>query len=409
VKRDPAFDRRDLYIITQNGVGEPLYRKYLADHYGPERPQPANAFERWLGRGSIYPAKPLVFPTEEEIQETVAREMKAAADRGVMDPSIPHGVVTRLIWEKNRDAHEFFVEESFPLEWSYDHAEPHGLLYKIHRKPLKEIPAESVREDFEFWDAYSERLLSNPDYAKDYDAQRSFSKLRASTGNLYRHRKMDAEAERAYRQALALWVGNGESLNGLSQMLWERGEFDGVIKMFEAALEQDPNNVALWRMFFLAENRKKIQGLIVKHEEALRQKPDSREDAQALLELHTSSGDEKELKAFLEKSIRDFAKDALFLRTAAECAEFAALPVLELAAARTLSDLEPDDAENQYRLAKAAALNNDKPLCIAAAQRAIELGGLPMREGLGKTEVFERYREDSEFQALLRPPGAGLK
>jgi tetratricopeptide (TPR) repeat protein len=409
VKRDPAFDRRDLYIITQNGVGEPLYRKYLADHYGPERPQPANAFERWLERGSIYPAKPLVFPTEEEIQETVAREMKAAADRGVMDPSIPHSVVTRLIWEKNRDAHEFFVEESFPLEWSYDHAEPHGLLYKIHREPLKEIPAESVRADFEFWDAYSERLLSNPDYAKDYDAQRSFSKLRASTGNLYRHRKMDAEAERAYRQALALWVGNGESLNGISQMLWERGEFDGVIKMFEAALEKDPNNVALWRMFFLAENRKKIQGLIVKHEEALRQKPDSREDAQALLELHTSSGDEKELKAFLEKSIRDFAKDALFLRTAAECAEFTALPVLELAAARALADLEPDDAENQYRLAKAAALNNDKPLCIAAARRAIELGGLPMREGLGKTEVFERYREDSEFQALLRPPNAGLK
>jgi tetratricopeptide (TPR) repeat protein len=409
VKRDPAFDRRDLYIITQNGVGEPLYRKYLADHYGPERPQPANAFERCLGRGSIYPAKPLVFPTEEEILETVAREMKAAADRGVMDPSIPHSVVTRLIWEKNRDAHEFFVEESFPLEWSYDHAEPHGLLYKIHREPLKEIPAESVRADFEFWDAYSERLLSNPDYAKDYDAQRSFSKLRASTGNLYRHRKMDAEAERAYRQALALWVGNGESLNGISQMLWERGEFDGVIKMFEAALEKDPNNVALWRMFFLAENRKKIQGLIVKHEEALRQKPDSREDAQALLELNTSSGDEKELKAFLEKSIRDFAKDALFLRTAAECAEFATLPVLELAAARALADLEPDVAENQYRLAKAAALNNDKPLCIAAARRAIELGGLPMREGLAKTEVFERYREDSEFQALLRPPGAGLR
>ena len=117
----------------------------------------------------------------------------------------------------------------------------------------------------------------------------------------------------------------------------------------------------------------------------------------------------RDLATIAVTNIRDFAKDALFLRTAAECAEFAALPVLELAAARALSDLEPDDAENQYRLAKAAALNNDKPLCIAAARRAIELGGLPMREGLGKTEVFERYRVDSEFQALLRPPGAGLK
>jgi tetratricopeptide (TPR) repeat protein len=408
-KRNEAFDRRDLYLITQNGVGEPLYRKYLADHYGPDRPKPANAFERWLGRATIYPEKPLVFPTEEEIKAAVAREMEEATKRGEVEPSIPHSVVTRLIWEKNRDAHEFFVEESFPLDWSYDHAEPHGLIYKIHREPLKEIPAESVREDFEFWNAYSQKLLSNPDYLKDYDAQRSFSKLRATAGNLYRHRKMDAEAERAYRQSLALWQGNGESLNGLSQMLWERGDFDGVIEMFRAAIEGDPNNIALWRMFLVAENRKKLQGQIADREAALIKKPDSRDDALALLELHSSSGDEKALQAFLEKSIKDFAKDPLFLKVAADCAEATALPVLELEAARTLVAAEPQEAENQYRLAKAAAQNNDKPLCLAAARRAIELGGLPMREGLAKAEVFDRYREDLDFQELLKPTGGGMK
>jgi tetratricopeptide (TPR) repeat protein len=260
VKRDPNFDRRDLYIITQNGVGEPLYRKYLADHYGPDRPKPANAFERWLGRGTMYPEKPLIFPTEAEINTAVEKEMNEAAKIGSPEPSIPHSVVTRLIWEKNRDAHEFFVEESFPLEWSYDHAEPQGLVYKIHREPLQEIPSESVRADFEFWNAYSQKLLSNPDYLRDYDAQRSFSKLRATTGNLYRHRKLEAEAERAYRQSLALWPGNGESLNGLSQILWDRGDFDGALDMFNAAIEKDPNNISLWRMFFIAENRKKHQG-----------------------------------------------------------------------------------------------------------------------------------------------------
>jgi tetratricopeptide (TPR) repeat protein len=409
VKRDWEFDRRDLYIITQNGVGEPLYRKYLADHYGPDRPKPANALERWLGRHTMYPEKPLNFPTEEEIKAAVDKEMEEAAKRGEFEPSIPHSVVTRLIWEKNRDAHEFFVEESFPLEWSYDHAEPHGLVYKIHREPLKEIPAESVREDFEFWNAYSQKLLSNPDYLRDYDAQRSCSKLRATAGNLYRHRKMDAEAERAYRQSLALWQGNGESLNGLSQMLWERGDFDGVIEMFNAAIEQDPNNIALWRMFLIAENRKKLQGQIAEREAALMKNPDSRDDAVALLELHSSSADEKALKAFLEKSIKDFAKDPKYLRVAVDCAEASGFPVLELQAARTLAEVEPEEAENQYRLAKAAAQNNDKVLCLAAARRAIELGGLPMREGLAKAEVFDRYREDLDFQELLKPPGVGMK
>jgi tetratricopeptide (TPR) repeat protein len=408
VKRDPNFDRRDLYIITQNGVGEPLYRKYLADHYGPDRPKPANAFERWLGRGTIYPEKPLIFPTEAEINSAVEKEMNEAAKNGSPEPSIPHSVVTRLIWEKNRDAHEFFVEESFPLEWSYDHAEPQGLVYKIHREPLKEIPPESVRADFEFWNAYSQKLLSNPSYARDYDAQRSFSKLRATAGNLYRHRKLEAESESAYRQSLALWPGNGESLNGLSQILWDRGDFDGVLDMFNAAIEKDPNNIPLWRMFFIAENRKKLQGQIAEREEALRQKPDVRDDALALLELHFTTGDTKGLQAFLDPSITAFSKDPEFLRAAVDCAMEAHLVPQQLAAARALIAAEPDEAENQYRLAKAAAENDDQALCLQAARRAIELGGLPMREGLGQSEEFKKYRSTEEFQALLRPPHGGV-
>ena len=34
-KRDPAFDRRDLYIITQNALGERNYMKYLRDQIHP--------------------------------------------------------------------------------------------------------------------------------------------------------------------------------------------------------------------------------------------------------------------------------------------------------------------------------------------------------------------------------------
>jgi tetratricopeptide (TPR) repeat protein len=403
-KRDPAFDRRDLYIITQNGVGEPLYRKYLADHYGADRPHPANAFEHWLGRGTIYPKKPLVFPSEEEIQAAVAKETEARSKDGEPDPSLPHSVVTRLIWEKNRDAHEFFVEESFPLKWSYDHAEPHGLVYKIHREPLKEIPAESVRADFAFWDDYSNKLRANPEFSKDLDAQRSFSKLRATAGNLYLHRKMDSEAERAYRQALDLWQGNGESLHALSQMLWERGDFAGVLKMFETALEEDPNNLSLWRMYFAAENRQQLQEQIAGREAALRKNPGSRDDAQALLELHSASGDEKALKAYLEESIQGFSKDAVFLRAAGDFAEAANLRDQALAAAIALVDLEPKEGENQYRLAKAAALKGNKALVLQAAREAIARGGLPMREGLAKAPEFENFRGDAEFQELLKPP-----
>jgi hypothetical protein len=69
VKRDPDFDRRDLYIITQNALGEEFYMNYIRDHYGEGRPKPKNAFERWLGRDGMYPQKPLVLPTQEQVKE----------------------------------------------------------------------------------------------------------------------------------------------------------------------------------------------------------------------------------------------------------------------------------------------------------------------------------------------------
>jgi len=311
-------------------------------------------------------------------------------------------VVTRLIWEKNRDAHEFFVEESFPLEWSYDHAEPHGFVYKIHREPLKELSAETVRRDFEFWDGWCARLLADPAYAKDYDAQRSFSKLRASAGNLYRHRKMDAEAERAYRQALALWQGNGESLNAMSQMLWERGDFDGVIALFETALEKDPNNIPLWRMFFSAENRKELQGKIEEREAALRSAPGSREDALALIELYAAVDDEEALRDFLKRAVTGFPKDAGVLKAAALAAGSAGFLPQQLEAARVWTEAEPDEAEAWFLLAKSAAASDDREAALEAARRAIETGGLPMREGLAKSREFERWREDAEVGEVLR-------
>jgi len=400
-KRDPDFDRRDLYIITQNGVGEPLYRKYLADHYGAERPKPRNAFERWLGRADAYPEKPLVFPTEQEINDAVSKEMDASMAKGTMDPSLPHSVVTRLIWEKNRDSHEFFVEESFPMEWSYDHAEPHGLVYRINRKSLKEIPPDLVRKDFEFWDAYVRKLKDNPEYAKDYDAQRSFSKLRASSGNLYRYRKMDAEAERAYRQALELWQGNGESLNALNSMLWDRGDFDAVLAMLQPALDADPNNIGLWQMYFITEKRKELQGAIADGEESVAKQPASVADVQKLLELYASAGETNKVSDLLGNSIPLLAKDAAFLRVAAEYGEAGSLPESELLATKALVAVEPDVAENQLALARAALRNHKKEEFFAAARAAVEKGGLPMREAFAKSTEFDTVRNDPEFQEIL--------
>ena len=403
VKRDPDFDRRDLYIITQNGVGEGLYRRYLADQYGPDRLAPKNAFERWLGRADAYPKNTLAFPSEEEIREAIKKEFEKESAAGTPDPAMAHSVVTRLIWEKNKGSHDFFVEESYPLEWSYDHALPHGLVYQISKEPLKEIPADAVKKDTEFWNAYVASLFGNPEFARDYDAQRSFSKLRTTTGHIYQHWKMAKEAEAAYRQSLALWPGNPESLSALNAMLWERGDYEGVIKMMEPANAADPNNFPMWRMRVLAEKRKELEGDICGLTDALAKDPEDRDKTGKLLELYTTTGETNKIAGLLNKSVEVFRGDPEFLRKAVQFGEMNNLPAQEVAAARNLVAPGTNSGDDFLLLARAYFKNNDKTNFYPAARAAIRKGGLPMREAIFEHPLFAPWRQDEEFKSLHNP------
>ena len=403
VKRDPEFDRRDLYIITQNGVGEGLYRKYLADHYGPDRPAPKNAFERWLGRADAYPKTPLAFPTDEEIRAAVEKEMEKEAAAGASDPVMAHSLVTRLIWEKNRGAHEFFVEESFPLEWSYDHALPHGLIYRINKEPLKEIPADVVKKDMEFWNDRIKTLLATPEFSQDYDAQRSFSKLRTTTAHLYQHRKLLKEAEVAYRQSLVLWPGNPESLNGLSGILWERGDYEGVVKLIEPANAADPNNFPLWRLRVFAEKRKELAGEIRDLTGALEKDPKDRDKTVKLLEIYSTTGETNKTIGLIDKSVELFRDDPEFLRKAVQFGEMNNLPAQEVSAAQKLVAAGTNSGDDFLLLARACFRNNEKTNFYSAAKTAIQKGGLPMKEAIFEHPLFAPWRQDDEFKNLQNP------
>lgn len=398
-KRDPTFDRRDLYIITQNGVGEPLYRQYLRDHYSVNRPQAVNAFQRWLGREETYPKQTLVFPTEEEIHAAIEKEITKETEE---DPSLAHSVVTRLIWEKNRGRHKFFVEESFPLKWSYDHALPHGLVYELTPQPVSEIPKEVVEKDRIFWKGYIQNLTTDPNFARDLDAQRSFSKLRSTSGNIYTYRKMRKEAEFAYRQALQLWSGNPDALNGLSELLWDRGDFDGVIELLSIATAADPNNFQLWRLRTMAEKRKQLEGEIHLLEATLAQQPRSREVTEKLLDLYSTVGETVRAAKLLDRALAQFREDPDFLRLAANYSDINGLLPQQLTAAKNLVLIEASNGENFLILARAAFRNNDKKTFYSAARRAIELSGLPMQEAIQQSPLFHSWKKDPEFKKLIK-------
>ena len=129
--------------------------------------------------------------------------------------------------------------------------------------------------------------------------------------------------------------------------------------------------------------------------------PASSAAVQKLLELYASVGDTNKVAALLGNSIPLLAKDAAFLKVAVEYGEAGGLPESELAAATALVALEPDIAENQLALARAALRNNKRPEFFSAVRLAMEMGGLPMREVLAKSQEFDSVRNEPEFQAIL--------
>ena len=403
-KRDQSFDRRDLYIITQNALGERNYMKYLRDHYTAARPKPSNAFERWLGRENTYPSKPLILPTEfDTVQELVnmAKIKEPESGRSSNREGVEHfSVILRWLWEKNRDEHEFFIEESFPILWTYDYAIPHGLIYKLSKTKLEALPKEIVEKDSAYWKNYSTRLLGDPNFKNDFDAQRSFSKLRQTTANIYRHRGMSAEAEHAYREALALWSGNAEAIAALTSYLWDRGEFDGAIEICDRALKDDPNSVDLWRLRLFAEKRKETETEIRALHNKLAYQPKSRETVRRLIELYSGVGETNKAGPLIDQALGDFPDDADMLRFIIKYYEEHDELPKTLDAAKRLTLLETSNVQNYLLLARACLVQNRKKEFYEAADQAIKLGGPSIRKAFASDPAFSSWKNDPEFKKL---------
>jgi tetratricopeptide (TPR) repeat protein len=125
-----------------------------------------------------------------------------------------NGLLCRVIFDHN-PTNEFYVEESFPLDWMYPYETPFGIIMHINRNPLPSLTDDIYQRDHAFWTKYSERLCGNfinydtsvkqicnfaekiyignnyegftgdPRFIRDDDGQKAFSKLRSSQAGVY--------------------------------------------------------------------------------------------------------------------------------------------------------------------------------------------------------------------------------
>ena len=263
--------------------------------------------------GGVYPDREIYIPTPDDSKECFDRYMQDVQRRLQMNPpqtrageevTIQDGriqvsgqvavmsinaLLTKVIFDHN-PTNEFFIEESFPLDWMYPYLTPFGIIMKINRQPLPTLTKDILERDHEFWKQYSKRLTGDiidyntplqqivdwiektymrrnfsgftgdRKFVRDDEAQKAFSKLRSAIAGVYAWRlhpqcpaeyrpKTEAEtelifreAEFAFRQAFAFCPFSPEAVFRYVNLLALRQRFDEALLIARTCLKFDPEN-----------------------------------------------------------------------------------------------------------------------------------------------------------------------
>jgi len=407
-KRDPAFDRRDLYIITQNALADAFYNQYIRNHYSTERPTARGWVDKWLGRDKHFPKAPLVLPRQDDIMAIYQaaiekRQTDATAPDPNSDPTVLNSMVGEWIWQRNKDQRKFFVEESFPMEWSYPNAVPHGLCYEIKKDPVSGLTPQQVQGDMDYWREYIDHLKKDPRFEDDIDAQRSFSKLRNTGGNIYKWRNMPEAAEQAYRQALELWPGNTETLNNFSDLLMKQKRVFELRDILERAAKADPNNGLLEMLLANCERRISLGKEVTDLEARWTREERNIDVFKGLLSKYSDEGNIVKADLLVTQGAALFATNVEVLRDVVNYFAIQSRVPKAIEYGKKLEKLVPDDAEVKLGLAKFYMASGNRPDFYKYLKESIRLGGLPMREKIATEAMFQQIQSEPDFQTAIRP------
>jgi hypothetical protein len=238
-------DGKPFFVLSQNPMADGTYLKYLRSMYAgkiytPTDEDSQKCFQDYTEDVTRRRQNNQLKPGE-DVRTDSNGKVQISGHIAVMEIN---ALLVKTIFDKNPDR-EFYIEESFPLDWMYPNLEPHGLIMKINRQPLPTLSDEIVKQDRDYWTkhltpmiggwlnkdttveevaAFVEKTYVKNDlsgftgdsqFVQNSDAQKMFSKLRSSIAGVYvwrmkhatdaseKQRMADA-ADFAFRQAFAL-------------------------------------------------------------------------------------------------------------------------------------------------------------------------------------------------------------
>ncbi|HMC29104.1 MAG TPA: M56 family metallopeptidase [Verrucomicrobiae bacterium] len=283
-------DGDPFFTLTQNALADGGYLEYLRKMYGgkiytPTEDDNQKCFQDYtrdaqqrLQHDSKFPNEPRQIKPGEDVR-LVDNKVNVRGQVAVM---AINGMLCKIIFDKNPNR-EFYIEESFPLDWMYPYLEPHGLIMKINRQPLDALPEETLERDHKFWQSRVHGMLGNwltedtsveaiadfaetvyarkdlsgfkgdPRFVQNDNPQRMLSKWRSSIAGVYTWRilnlkspesksRMTKEADFAFRQAFALCPASPEPLFRYVNLLISTGRIDDAIRLTTAAIAVSPDS-----------------------------------------------------------------------------------------------------------------------------------------------------------------------
>ncbi len=524
---DPHFDRRDVYIITQNALADGTYLNYIRAHYNRSRQQDPPFFQELL-RGprereinyttnllarlafavldrpflslgakiearrraqGVYPPKEIYIATPDDSSRCFESYLLDAQRRLQHDREFPHeprqlkpgedvriiggrvqvsgqvavmsinALIAKVMFDRN-PTNEFFVEESFPLDWMYPHLTPFGIIMKVNREPLPELSEEILARDHDFWSRYSERLIGNwitydtsveeiarfaeklylrrdfsgfagdRKFARDDQAQKAFSKLRSSIAGVYLWRLFQSppeyrpktpeqfqqllrEADFAFKQAFAFCPYSPEAVFRYVTLLTQPqvNRFEDALLVAETCRKLDPYNsqvVGLVESLRETVRRfgeiQKIRSNFDQMEAALAKNPTDFQGAFNLASAYLAVQQTNRALGVLERMVRHPQADANAVLSAARVfAELHAWPQLETALERLVQIL-PDTAETWYDLAALKSGLGKVKDGMDALRRALELNARRLAQDPKASNLALTARDDPRFIPLRALP-----
>ena len=376
-----------------------------------------------------------------------------------------NGLLCKVIFDHN-PTNEFFVEESFPLDWMYPYETPFGVIMKINRDPLTTLPDDVYAKDHEFWTKYSTRLCGNwigydtsvqqiadfvekvylhNDFAgftgdrrfvRDDDGQKAFSKLRSSQAGVYAWRcspqcppeyrpktqhEMEAlvkETDFAFKQSFAFCPYSPEAVYRYVNFLLQFNRLDDALIVAQTCLKLDPYNDQITDLISRLSDFKKqsgdrtqVNGQLQQMETEAKANPG---DFQNILQLGRAYGQLQQTAQAndLFKQAMDNADVILNnpkaryedLNALAQiCALTGNLPKLEPVIKKIVS-MMPDQPEPRYDLAALEAVLGKSSDSLANLQTALEMNAKRLQANPGATNLLALARSDPRFNGLRNLP-----